>query len=299
MSERPARTAFDVHQHLWPEPLLSALARRRTPPRLHGDLLELGGQGSFEVDLAAHDLQARLGDLDRDEIDVAIVSLPPTLGIELLPADEAEPLLGAYHQGILDVARQSGGRIRAFAAGRVLDSFAGATVAADALADLDGLSPLLTELARRRGVLFVHPGPSVSPLGAPDWWGPVVGYTAQMQAAYAAWLSGGVHRWPDLSVVFAILAGGGPFQLERLRSRSVGPRLTLGPNLYFETASYGSHALELCLETVGVGRLLYGSDAPVIDSHATLQAVREFGQGVADALCCSNPAMLFAPPAGV
>jgi hypothetical protein len=294
MSDRGAMAAFDVHQHLWPEPLLSALARRRTPPRLHGNVLELGCQGSFHVDLPAHDLRARLRDLDRDEIDVAIVSLPPTLEIELLPADEAEPLLDAYHEGILDVARQSGGRVRAFAAGRVLDGFAGVTVAAGALADLDDLSSLLTELAGRRGVLFVHPGPSASPPCAPDWWGPVVGYTAQMQGAYAAWLVGGAHRWPDLSVVFAILAGGGPFQLERLRSRGGDPQLTLRPNLYFETASYGPHAIKLCLETLGVGQLLYGSDAPVIDSKPTLQAVRGLGQAVADALCCGNPTMLFA-----
>ena len=294
MSNRDAMPAFDVHQHLWPEPLLSALASRRTPPRLQGNVLELGLQGSFDVDLGAHDLQARLRDLDCDEIDVAIVSLAPTLEIELLPAAEADPLLDAYHAGILDVSRQSGGRIRAFAAGRVLDGFAGVTVAAGALADLDGLATLLTELDRRRGVLFVHPGPSNSPPGAPDWWGAVVDYTAQMQAAYAAWLAGGVQRWPDLSVVFAILAGGGPFQLERLHSRGGDSRLALRPNLFFETASYGPQAIELCLETLGVGRLLYGSDAPVIDSQPTLQAVRGFGQAVADALCRINPAMLFA-----
>jgi hypothetical protein len=298
MSDRGAPAAFDVHQHLWPEALLSALSRRRTPPRLRGNVLELSCQGSFDVDLAAHDLQARLRDLDRDEIDVAIVSLPPTLEIELLPAEEAEPLLGAYHEGILDIGRQSGGRIRAFAAGRALDGFAGVTVAAGALAELDSLSSLLTELASRRGVLFVHPGPSASPPSGPEWWGAVVGYTAQMQAGYAAWLSSGVQRWPDLSVVFAILAGGGPFQLERLRSRGVDPRLTLHPNLYFETASYGPHAIELCLDTVGVDQLLYGSDAPVIDSRPTLQAVRGFGQAVADALCRGNPALLFADTPG-
>ena len=292
MSDRGAMAAFDVHQHLWPEPLLAALARRQTPPRLRGDVLELC-ERSFDINLAAHDPEVRLRALDRDQIDVAIVSLAPTLEIELLPGDEAEPLLGAYHEGILDIARQSGGRIRAFSAGRVLDGFDGVTVAAGALADLDSLSSLLTELARRRGVLFVHPGPSVSPPGAPAWWDAVVGYTAQMQVAYAAWLSGGVDRWPDLSVVFAILAGGGPFQLERLRSRGVDPGVTLRPNLYLETASYGPHALELCLKTLGVGQLLYGSDAPVIDPQPTLQAVRGLGQAAADALCRGNPARLF------
>jgi predicted TIM-barrel fold metal-dependent hydrolase len=288
--------AFDVHQHLWPDSLLSALARRRTPPRLRRNVLELGNEGSFEVDLAAHDLQTRLRELDRDEIDVAIVSLAPTLGIELLPADEAEALLDAYHEGITDVARQSHGRIRAFAAARVMDGFAGTTVAADALGDVDGLSPLLTELSDRGGVLFVHPGPSDPPPGAPGWWGAVVGYTAQMQAAYAAWLSRGVRRWPDLPVVFAILAGGGPFQLERLRSRGVDPGPMMRSNLYLETASYGPHALALCIDAVGVGRLLYGSDAPVIDAQPTLRAVRELGQEVADALCRANPSALFSPP---
>jgi hypothetical protein len=292
MSNRGNLAAFDVHQHFWPEPLLAALARRRTPPRLRGDVLELR-EGSFDAGLAAHDLQARLRELDRDEIDVAIVSLAPTLGIELLPADEAELLLGAYHEGILEVARESAGRIRAFAAGRVLDGFDGVTVAAGALAGLESLSSLLTELARRQGVLFVHPGPIASPPGVPDWWAPVVGYTGQMQAAFAVWLSGGLERWPDLSVVFAILGGGAPFQLERLRSRGVDPRLAVRPNIYLETASYGAHALRLCLETVGVGRLLYGSDAPVIDSQPTLQAVRGFGAAVEDALCRRNPAMLF------
>ena len=56
---------------------------------------------------------------------------------------------------------------------------------------------------------------------APDWWPAVVDYTSQMQRAYLAWLAHGQERWPDVDVVFAILAGGGPIQLERLASRGV------------------------------------------------------------------------------
>ena len=115
-----------------------------------------------------------------------------------------------------------------------------------------------------------------------------------MQAAYAAWLAGGAERWPDLPVVFALLAGGGPFQLERLRSRGIELRTTLHPSVYFDTASYGRRALELCLATFGVGQLLYGSDTPVIDSRTTLQAVHGFGQAVADTLLRENPSRLIA-----
>ena len=99
-------------------------------------------------------------------------------------------------------------------------------------------------------------------------------------------------RWPDLRVVFAILAGGGPFQFERLISRGVPGRELLHENVYFETASYGRRALDLCLATFGVRQLLFGSDAPVIDPKPTLDAVRGFGDAVADALCNQNPTRL-------
>jgi predicted TIM-barrel fold metal-dependent hydrolase len=113
-----------------------------------------------------------------------------------------------------------------------------------------------------------------------------------MQAAYASWLAGGAERWPDLAVVFAILGGGGPFQLERLRSRGLPGRELLHPNVFFETASYGRRALNMCLETFGVGQLCFGSDTPVIDPQPTLDAVRSFGEAVADALCNVNPSRL-------
>jgi predicted TIM-barrel fold metal-dependent hydrolase len=120
----------------------------------------------------------------------------------------------------------------------------------------------------------------------------VVEYTAQMQAAYAVWLAEGAKHWPNLRIVFAILAGGGPFQLERLQSRGVPGRDLLHDNVYFDTASYGHRALELCLATFGVGQLLFGSDAPVIDPEPTLDAVRGFGDAVMDALCNRNPTRL-------
>ena len=79
---------------------------------------------------------------------------------------------------------------------------------------------------------------------------------AQMQRAYLAWLANGQDRWPDVDIVFAILAGGAPIQLERLASRGVDVRSVLHPNVFFETASYGRRALELCVETFGVEQVV-------------------------------------------
>ncbi|MEP6811459.1 MAG: amidohydrolase family protein [Actinomycetota bacterium] len=275
---------YDLHQHLWPEPLIEALRARRDRPRLHGTALELD-EGTWQVDVAAHDPAARLAALDRNGIDVAVISCPPTLGFD-------EELTEIYHESILEVVAGAGGRLRAFACDLVRDGFAGTSVSAAAVADLDALAPLLDELERSGAPLFVHPGPASTPEGMPAWWPAVVGYTAQMQAAYAGWLAREPGAWPDLRVVFAILAGGAPIQLERFASRGVDSRLLLDANIFLDTASYGDRSLELALATFGVSQLVYGSDVPVIEPEPTLRSVRGFGQAVADAVCRDNPARL-------
>ena len=88
-----------------------------------------------------------------------------------------------------------------------------------------------------------------------------------MQAAYFAWIADGVERHPDLHVIFAVLAGGAPIQLERLRSRGFAPEAASHTKLYLDTASFGASALRLCLETLGPQQLIFGSDVPVIDSE--------------------------------
>jgi len=279
---------YDLHRHLWPVELLEELRRRREPPRLDGWTLRLA-DGDYDLEPHAYGLERCLAELDRDGISVAVVSLPPTLGIDELPAEEAEPLRAAYHEGALAAVAASGGRLRALALDRPRDGFAGVCVAASALADLDALAPVLDELQRRGELLFVHPGLSPAAEGAPPWWQAVVGYTAQMQAAYAAWLAAGVDRWPDLRVLFAILAGGGPFQLERFRSRGFDVRRAQQPTIFFDVASYGNRAIEHCLATLGGDALVYGSDAPVLDPRITLAAVRSFGEAVVNVLCHSNP----------
>src|SRR5205823_5862600 len=84
---RPATTAcndrcspevlptYDLHQHIWPPALIDALRKRTTRPRLRGAELQLP-HGDWRIDLSTHDLAARLAALDRDGIDVAVVSCP-------------------------------------------------------------------------------------------------------------------------------------------------------------------------------------------------------------------------------
>jgi hypothetical protein len=279
--------SYDVHQHIWPEPVVDVLRGRKRPPHLERGLLELE-EGSFPVDLGEHELDARLALLDRDGIDVAVVSLPPTLGWERHPE-----LADAFHAGALDLATASDGRLVPLACGTCFEGFAGACVSASAATG--DLGALPGELARAGQVLFVHPGPpGAARVNAPPWWAAVASYTAQMQAAYLTWIADGAERHTGVHVVFAILAGGAPIQLERLRSRGVEPQTVLHPNVHLEVASYRRRALELSLDACGAGQLLYGSDTPVIDSRPTLNALSELGEGVRSTILTENPARLFA-----
>jgi len=261
--------SLDVHQHLWPRAFSRALEQRETAPYLDGSTLHLR-EGAYEIDLGEHELETRLALLDRAGIDTAVVSLQPTLGLETLDAAECEALQGIWEDGILELAAAAGGRITPLAVSRPRAGFAGVSIGADRLDDLAVLAPALDGL-RGSGFLFVHPVAGSPPAGAPAWWPAVVDYTSQMQRAYLSWLANGQERWPDVNVVFAILAGGGPIQLERLASRGVDVRVALHRNVFFDTASYGPRALELCIEACGVEQLVFGTDAPVVDpSHAAL-----------------------------
>jgi len=271
-------TTFDVHQHLWPEQLIAALRRRDHPPRIDGDELVLE-EGRFGAHLEDHTLHARLALLDAVGIDVAVISLQPTLACDGIPE-----LVDAYHEGILELVEAAEGRLRAFAVAESREGFVGACVPAPSV--VAGVDELAAELAGEGKALFVHPGPVLPPPAwSPQWWPALVDYPAQMQAAYAAWLARGN---PELNIVFAFLAGGGPFQLERLRARGGAvPRLSV----YFDTASYGPLALRLTGEACGAGCLVFGSDVPVMDAEAAVAAVRD--ARIDQAAMKENAAQLF------
>ena len=285
-------TTFDLHQHLWPDAFVDALRARAELPSLRGNVLTTP-EGSFELDLRVHDPEHRIGMLDRDGVDVAVFSLQPTLGSELLPPAEREELELAWVEGMRSLTAESGGRFRAFAPARVLDGFAGTSVGASVLLDPERHASLLAEVDGAAGILFVHPeAEDAVPPGRPEWWNWAAGYASQMQRVYLAWLADGRERLPAVRIVFSILAGGAPFLLERLSHRGVEVRSALDPGVYFDTATHGRRAIELCIETFGAPQLVYGSDIPVVDAEFTLRAVRGFGDAVARILQIDTPGAL-------
>jgi hypothetical protein len=262
----------DIHQHFWPEALLSSLARRTALPRLRHGVLELPGEPPSHVDLRDHDPAQRAGLAAADGLQRVVIAPSSPLGLESLP--DAEPLLDAFHAGVLELGSPFelwAGLVLADPAPERVDALlaagaVGLCLPAGALASEAGLSalgPALERLAARGAPLLVHPGPAAAP-GAPAWWPALNGYVAEMSAAWHAWAAWGRVAFPGLRVVFAMLAGLAPLHAERLAARG-GPADAVHDRLTaFDTSSYGPHAVDAMLRAVGVDRLLYGSDRPVV-----------------------------------
>jgi 6-methylsalicylate decarboxylase len=294
--------AIDVHQHLWPEPLLRALSRRRQPPMLlrRGTdwALRLRGEPEARVDLADHDPELRAAMVRADALDRALVAPSVPLGIEALPAAEAEPLLEAYHEGVVALPDEFGAWAAVglaepdpLALERLLDAgFAGACVSAGALggpAGFDRLGPVLETLERRGAPLLVHPGPAppADVEGMPSWWAALTDYVASMQTAWHAFAVWGRPAHPGLRVCFTMLAGLAPLQRERLLARG-GPAIS-DPDVFLDVSSYGGRTVDAVLREVGVDRLVEGSDRPFVGvADLTL------GDAVRTALRERNPGRL-------
>jgi len=280
----------DLHQHVWTTPLLDALARRdRLPFVRHTDgltVLHCGGELPYVIDTDAESAGRRAQLLSADGLERAFVSLSSPIGIEALPRDAAAELISAHLDGVLSLGDGFGawGPIPvhqpdpADVDDVLRRGCRGVSVPACALAGrpaLETLGPTLERVQARKVPLFVHPGgvagPHMdeAPLTDPLWWRALTDYVSQMQAAWLTFATHGRRELPELTVVFAMLAGGAPLQSERLATRG-GPAVDLhDPLTFYDTSSYGHGMIDAMARWVGEAQLVYGSDRPVIEPIKT------------------------------
>ncbi len=304
----------DLHQHLLSEPLIAELARRRQAPALirrrGGWTLRIANEPDSLLSFDAINVALREVEMRRCGIDLALVSLSTALGIETLPAKEALPLLEAHHQGLEILSAQFGmwGAVQLEVPDAdevdalIARGCVGISLPASALASpgaLERVGPLLARLERHEAPLFVHPGPAPGPgrrlQGAASlpsfWWPALSDYAAQMRAAWFAFLDCGRRAHPRLRVLFAMLAGGAPLQLERHAARG-GAATEPDPLVFYDTSSQGQRMIKAMVRAVGAGQLVYGSDRPAIDSRTSPpDALAPLGQ----ALLSANPYRLLTP----
>jgi predicted TIM-barrel fold metal-dependent hydrolase len=277
---------IDVHQHIWTEPLLDALAARRTLPFVRRDrgltVLHCADERPYVIDVATESPDRRASLLHADGLDVALIALSSPTGIEALAHGVASELIAAHLEGVLALSDEFAAwgpiAIDEPEADEVDDVLArgcvGVSLPAAAVAGHDALQelgPVLSRVAERGVPLLIHPGRSArqgtceASLTEPLWWRALTDYVAQMQAAWMTFAALGRREHRQLTVLFAMLAGGAPLLSERLMTRG-GPAVDVrDPRVFYDTSSYGPAAVEAMARCVGAGQLVYGSDRPVIE----------------------------------
>jgi hypothetical protein len=277
---------IDIHQHLWTEPLVEALSRRAELPFIRDEqglsVLYLPGERPYVIELHSEAPARRAELVSRDGLDRALVCLSSPLGIESLPREAATELIDAYLEGALALGEPFGvwgalalDDLDPRDVDRALDrGCLGISLPAGALGGIDMLARVAPALARvqsRGAPLLVHPGPAArlplpeASLGDPLWWPALTRYVAEMQAAWLAFVTAARRLFPELRVIFSMLAGLAPLHTERLHSRGGPATRERDPLVFYDTSSYGPHAVGLIERVVGAEQLLYGSDRPVVD----------------------------------
>jgi hypothetical protein len=262
---------IDLHQHLWPDSLVEALRRRTEPPCLDGDVVRVVHEKPFGLDLASQRVDADRG-AGRGRDRRAVVSLSTPVGIEVLPAAEAAPLLptpttrgcrgrrrpGRWQAGALSPSRsmRTPGRARSRADPRRLRGRV--RLPARRWPPTAGLTAAWricwTRSPRpaRRCSSILGLAPWTPPYGEePDvvwWWRNLAVYPGLMLRAF---FTGG---W---SARRGIRAAGGPrsyrrapFLEERYRTFSGEPG-EIDPNVFFDAATCRRNALDLAFATYG------------------------------------------------
>jgi len=300
-----AHAAVDVHQHLWTPEFVERLRARTQVPYLRGWTLYTAAEAPYEVDPQAHDVARRIAADHEAEVGAACLSLSAPLGIEDLPRPQASLLIDAWHRGV----RELPDHFRAWAsvpaedpdvpalhALLAEDRFVGLQLPATSVSSPDAwerVSSLLLAAEVAGKPVLVHPGAEqTQPVGGavPGWWPPVVGYVAQMSAAWWGWKAfGGRDLFGDLRLVFAAGAGLAPVHSERHLLRG-GTDRAVDPNVYVDTSGYGPRALDALVRVLGIDALVLGSDRPYG------QPVSEFlGLAATHALRVRNPLALLSP----
>jgi predicted TIM-barrel fold metal-dependent hydrolase len=293
--------AVDLHQHLWPESLVDRLRARARTPYLRGWTLHTQGEAPYEVFPVHHDLAWRRSVNAQDGIGLACVSLSAPLGIESLRGPSAAALLDAWHEGAASLPDDFAAWASVWSVepdlaelAILLDAgFVGVQIPATDVGTPAGwsrISPVL-EVAEQAGKpVLVHPGPvdATDATGLPEWWPAVVGYAAQLQAAWWAWHAADVRAdHPALRVVFAAGAGLAPVHHERYAARGGRPG-AVDPLLHVDTSSYGPQGLDALTRVLGSDALVLGSDRPYAAPVAPERAAHG-GDAAMSAIRVTNP----------
>ena len=259
----------DVHQHLLPEDLISALSRRTQAPRITNDALHLAGEPPSAVRPRGprpdHPRRARRRRPHRhrpvERRSASRASRPTRPSRSSTPSTTASSSSASRSRC---GAPSASTRPRAADVDDLLDAGAlGVSLPAAALADRRGLrhvAPLLDRLEARGAPLFVHPGPGVAAGARRALDAAVVARADDLRRRHER----GLARLRDVGPPVPPAAAGRLRDARRRRaaarraaaSRAAArPAAIHDPLAWFDVSSYGPLALDAMIRTIGIDRL--------------------------------------------
>lgn len=269
----------DTHTHFIPMELVELLRRGQGPPDLslserdEQDPMIVHDNGlRYPVFPLFHDADAKLEQMDRDGIDVSVLSLSPSLFLYWTdPAETAR-----VHRVINDAAAAAAELRRAHSELGLVGVEIG-TCVGDVMLDDPSLEPFFAVAEELQTPILLHPymtmisppGPALAGFHLAN----VVGNPMETFMAAARLIVGGVlDRHPGLRVQLVHAGGAFPFQLGRLDhaydarddTKATAQRRPSSylENFLFDTITFDPRALDFLIELAGPERVLFGTDLP-------------------------------------
>lgn len=284
---------IDVHTHFYPIELMRRLERRSCYPHARSSdgktLLHCWDSFALPFVPALHDLSAKLADMDRIGVDVAVLSLNMP-GPELAGGTEADELARIANDALAEAIARHPKRLWGLATlgfGSIdatlkeLDrcltklGFRGlqvmSTINGKSL-DAPELRPVFEYMAKANRPIFVHPTMPLNRIGLMDIVPvPAVAFAFDTTlAAVRLAMSGALREYATGPIIIPHVGGTLPYLMPRIEGlmAAFGARaLEKDPvsylkRLYMDTVAYTPEPIGYCLAAMGADHLLFGSDHP-------------------------------------
>jgi aminocarboxymuconate-semialdehyde decarboxylase len=283
----PHLGGWDVHTHIIPPAVVAAGERGTYGMQVMPGTLKICAHG-----VPLHPLSEvnKLADrIKNDDLDGAIVSVPPPLFRPDLDAKDRRDYAELVNEGLYEACRYHDRTLRPLAylpveapevAASVVGSldarWAGVVMGTEtgvisyASAELDPLWKILSE---KKLPLFIHPGSTPDKRLDPFYLTNLLGNPVETTIAASNLIFAGVmHRFPGLNVILAhgggcVAALCGRWQRGAVTNRPGIPKLTLEPKdavrrFYVDSLVHSPAFLDAIIKTIGEDRILLGSDWP-------------------------------------
>lgn len=290
---------IDIHNHFFPQSWPDLAARYGTPdwPSINhtepgkADIM-VGDRFFRHIYSACWDPEVRLQEMDRDRIDLQVISATPVLFAYERPVEQALDCARLFNDAALEICSRGKGRLRALCQVPLQDvdvackeltrcmrsGHLGVQIGNHVgLKNLDdkGVETFLHHCADEGAAVLVHPWDMMARDRMPKYMMPwTVGMPAETQLSVVALiLSGAFDRLPStLRICFAHGGGSFAFLLGRLenawRHHPVAHGECEHPPSYYlnrfstDSAVFDQQALRFLVDTMSADRVMLGSDYP-------------------------------------